>query len=74
MTALTYKRHVVTDMDETQVQRCVLCGQVISDYRGAMVPDGMQMPKGFASGDVYVREGNPRMTQTDAPESFINCI
>ncbi len=32
------------------VQRCVLCGEIISDYRGAMVEAGSGPLKGFEEG------------------------
>jgi hypothetical protein len=53
-------RHYVNDMDETKVQHCLFCGEVVCDLRNIMylLDDGP--PKGFAAGPVYVSSGNPK--------------
>lgn len=43
-----------------EVQRCVVCGDVISDYRGAMFSSGTK-PNGFPEGEVFKR-GNVTAT------------
>jgi hypothetical protein len=47
-------KHVVVEMDESMIQRCVICGAIIRDYTNVsyLIKDGP--PKGFATGDVYV--------------------
>lgn len=52
--ASKYIKHTVGEMDEDMVQRCVICGEIISDYRNAMVPAGQKLPKGFEPGIIYV--------------------
>ena len=70
----TYIRHIVFDMKDDMIQRCILCGEVISDYQNAMWPDGQPPPKGLPAGDIYVRAGSPAIYQTDEPiEGFSNC-
>lgn len=70
-----YIKHTVVDMDESMVQRCVLCGEVISDYRNSIAPEGTPPLKGWAAGDIYVSERkNPRTTMTVEPDNFKPCI
>ena len=52
------------------VQRCALCGEVLSDYRNSMIPEGDQPPRGWAIGAHVEIEGiNPRSSfvTDDAP-------
>ncbi len=57
-----YIKHVVVDMDESMVQNCVLCGETICDYRGAVWPIEQSSPKGWGSGDVFLSvKKNPTM-------------
>jgi hypothetical protein len=53
-----FVRHIVGQLDEG-VQRCVICGEIISDYRNTMMPAGTPPPKGFGAGEVFVKGGNP---------------
>jgi hypothetical protein len=69
----TYVRHIVGEMTEEGIQGCVICGEIITDYRGAMVPEGTPPLRGFDAGDIYVLKGNPTITQTGEPERFILC-
>lgn len=63
-------RHVAGPM-EGQVQYCVICGTVLTDYRGAMVPIGQPPLRGWEEGEVFVR-GN--MTSTKCPtHQFEDC-
>jgi len=49
-----YTRHIAGEMDGL-VQRCVLCGQIICDYRGAMVyPPSAEPPKGWEPGEIFI--------------------
>lgn len=72
---MQYTRHIVADMDETMVQRCLICGEVISDYRTCMYEINAGVPKGWAAGELFVRGGNPRITNRNIGEgdTFINC-
>ena len=67
-----YVRHKLTEMPEDElVQRCVLCGQIVMDYRPEVAGTTIMwdennkiienyVPKGMGSGYVYVSvEGNP---------------
>ncbi len=54
-----YTRHVITNMDESRVQQCVICGDVICDYSNASWPSGQKAPSGWVAGDIYVSSGQP---------------
>ncbi len=71
-----YIRHIVTEMDESMVQKCVLCGETISDYRNAMWPLEQGPPKGFGTGPVYVKKGTPTITTTilQPADAFESCV
>ena len=45
--------HLAGEMDRGGVQVCTRCGEIITDYRGVMVPDGTPPLRGFAPGPVY---------------------
>ena len=71
-----YTHHVVSKIDETAVQRCVICGSVICDYRNTAVvfsSDGTNTPLGYPAGAVYMSEGNPVITQTNEPDDYVSC-
>ncbi len=72
-------KHIVANMDGSMVQRCLICGEIISDYRNAMWPSGQSPPSGWGSGPVYILAGNPTtymsesaISEKDLQES-INC-
>lgn len=69
-------KHVVIDMDDSRVQRCVICGEVICDYRNSMSCDG-SISKGFGSGSVYISKSkNPTVFKTDhwsPPTEYDTC-
>lgn len=65
----TFTRHVVAAMDNTRVQHCVLCGEIINDYRNVMYHG--EPPKGFPKGFVYVSEGRPTILQTEEPRETV---
>jgi hypothetical protein len=45
------------------IQVCVYCGEILTDYRGAMVPDGTPPLLGFAPGaKVEVTPGWPKQS------------
>lgn len=56
-------RHIAGPYED-QVQYCVVCGKIITDYRGARWPDGQRPPQGFREGEVFV-QGN--MTSPVSP-------
>lgn len=51
-----YTKHLVEEMDNSRVQKCILCGAVINDYRNAMIPEGQSPSKGYSAGYIYVGE------------------
>lgn len=70
-----YTRHIAGEI-VALVQRCVVCGYPITDYRRTMVQEGTGPLKGFAEGPVYVSGGNPSMTMTAEPgpdDTFGDC-
>jgi hypothetical protein len=71
---MKFTQHQVLEMDSTMVQRCLICGEVISDYRGLMGPIDNPLPQGYAPGAVYKSDiGNPRITTIQQPEQFQKC-
>jgi len=55
---MKYTQHIVGELIGG-IQTCVICGAVITDYRGTMVPDGTPPLRGFPAGPVYIRGVNP---------------
>jgi hypothetical protein len=52
--------HVAGAM-ENLVQVCTRCGYVLTDYRGAMVPEGSQPLRGWAEGsNIEIIGHNPK--------------
>lgn len=70
---IKFTHHVVADMDESMVQRCVICGFVVSDYRNVMCPAGSPPSRGFDAGSIFVSGGNPRITTIQPPEDYVDC-
>lgn len=62
-----YKKHIAGEMNSEGLQMCVICGEILTDYRGAMVPKGSAPLTGFPSGDIYVSKGSPTISQTSNP-------
>jgi hypothetical protein len=61
--------HVAGPMIEF-VQRCARCGEVLSDYRNAMYPEGDPPPRGWAAGaHIEIERGFPTFSTVvdDAP-------
>jgi hypothetical protein len=53
--------HVAGELDREGVQRCERCGEILTDYRNAMVPEGSPSLRGWAIGaHIEVLTGNPR--------------
>jgi hypothetical protein len=44
---------------EGHMQFCLICGEVICDYRRAMYPADCPPPTGFAEGVLYIQGKNP---------------
>ncbi len=66
---MTFVKHIAGPM-ENMVQRCVICGYVISDYRNAMWPMEQGPPQGFNPGEVYISKNtNPTQLLTAVDES-----
>lgn len=60
---MKFIKHIVADMDESMIQRCLICGTEVSNYRGMMQEAGSPPPRGFAAGEVWVSNTrNPRIT------------
>lgn len=73
-----YIRHVVGPMVDL-IQHCVICGEVIADYRGAMVHPAPTGPiQGWAEGNLFISVAtNPTTFKTEAwpppPEDVVDC-
>lgn len=65
-----YIKHEVVEMDENMIQRCVVCGCIISDYRNCAWPSDQSPPSGFVAGSVYVSGG---ITTLSEPDDFESC-
>lgn len=65
---MTVTKHYVEPLKDG-IQKCTLCGEIISDYRNVLwdSTDGTP-PKGFAEGNVFISYGNPTIYYTDTPE------
>jgi hypothetical protein len=61
-----YTKHIAGEYDRG-LQRCVICGAVIIDDRGAMSPEGSPPSRGWDEGEVYMSDGNPRITMKADP-------
>ena len=62
---MKYIKHIVAEMDESLIQRCLICGEVISDYRNTMAPVGTVI-SGFPQGPVYVSDSkNPQIFSSE---------
>lgn len=54
-----YVQHIVSAMEDW-VQRCLICGEIISDYRNSAWPVGDPPPRGWQPGPICVSKGtNP---------------
>lgn len=68
---MKFTKHIVADMDESLVQRCLICGEAISDYTNTMQPYGTPAPKGFAAGNIYISNtNNPRISTIEEPTEY----
>lgn len=62
--------HIAGELVEG-VQCCILCGGVLSDYRGAAWEQGTPAPAGWTKGAAVTRNGN--MTAIGEHEGFDFC-
>ena len=69
-----YTSHFVTEMDESMIQRCIYCGELISDYRGSMTPEGQGTIRGF-DGKIFVSKGGSwtNITTIEPKSGFKDC-
>lgn len=82
---MKYLRHQVVKMDESMVQCCVICGEVICDYRNVgrafsitssgVLKEDKWNPSGFNEGSVYISlERYPMKTcLIDFDDTFQDC-
>lgn len=71
MAELPYTRHVAGEL-VNNMQHCVVCGMVLTDYRNAAYFGDGPPPKGWAPGEVYVR-GNFYMSTPPLDEPIKDC-
>ena len=66
-----WTQHIIGEPDlEEQTQRCVLCGEVIIDYRGISYPEEQGPPPWWTAGPIYIKGG---VTMLGVPDDFITC-
>lgn len=73
---MAWERHYINEMDDEKVQRCIYCWKPICDLRGTIMADGSPPLKGYPAGEIYVREGQPKITQISEPgesEIVVDC-
>lgn len=75
-------KHIVIDIDSKidPIQHCIICGEVVSDLRGAMYPLEQEPLSHWASGEMYISvKKNPQIFSreiprfTDRETKVINC-
>lgn len=72
---MKYTKHIAGKF-ENWMQHCIICGEVISDYRNSMMPVGSPPPAGFPEGDVYISHSkNPQMFSREiaSDDTFEDC-
>jgi hypothetical protein len=52
MVIMNYIKHIVVDMDESNIQNCVICGLEIANYNGIVFIG--DPPKGWPAGEVFI--------------------
>jgi len=63
-------QHCISEMDNNGMQRCIVCGEILTYYSGIMAPVGSQALRGFDPGVIYVSLGQqPRIMTTIEPEN-----
>lgn len=77
---MKWTKHILGKFNqEERTQRCIICGEVIHDYRGAMYApneDGSPViEKGWVEGEHYVGGKNPTQFWSNKPDGeIVNCI
>lgn len=78
-TCMLYIKHHVGEMVDL-VQRCIICGEVIADYRNVMIHPPPTGPiKGWEAGPLYISQGtNPTTFRSDSfppgdGDNVVNC-
>jgi hypothetical protein len=68
-------RHIVSEMDENMIQRCIMCGEIIFDYSNAAWPAEQEPPRGFAPGQLFIQGKNPTSFFNELPdnENYEDC-
>lgn len=69
----TYTRHYVTEMDESNYQRCIYCGEMICDNRRLIGPIGSPPSPGWPEGHVFVSQAITMIAEPDEPDQFKPC-
>lgn len=72
---MIYTKHILGAFAEG-VQRCIVCGEIIHDYRGVMyeTQEAADSEKGWMEGEFWISDGNPQMLTSIEPEEEIkNC-
>lgn len=64
-----FTKHIVADMDDSMIQRCLICGTVISDYQNTFYPKDQEPTKGFPAGEIYVSGGTPKISTVEPPQN-----
>lgn len=68
---MKFTKHIVADMDASMVQRCLICGTVINDYRNLVQASGSPVPKEYAAGEVFISDtNNPRISTIQEPTDY----
>lgn len=76
---IIYTKHILGEFYEG-IQRCILCGEIIHDYRNVLYSpneDGTPIiEKGWVSGEFYSSNGYPIIMLTNKPLNveIKNCI
>jgi len=76
-----YVKHILAEYDEVErVQRCIICGEIIHDYRNAIFEsqEDADNNKGWVEGEHYVSYGNPQYFWSTPPvqnneTKIVNC-
>lgn len=67
-------RHIVSEMKDN-IQRCIVCGEIIFDYRNVSYPTAQGRPWGFPAGELFIQGKNPTayLSQLPAGETAEDC-
>lgn len=69
---LYYRRHITGGFVDYQ-QKCIICGEVLLNYQGAIWPNDSPPPMGFAAGSqVYISSGSPKVFCTTISDNELS--